>query len=298
MEFRLLESFVAVAEAGSVTAAARRLRISQPSLSQQMQRLEAELGVALLDRRAGSRGVALTPSGEALLVEARGLLAHRRRSVAVVRAVGDDAPVPVVLGLTLGVTPAYVSRIVDRIQADLPAVQVGLADPGSTSTQLDALRSRELDLSLVRLPADTGDVRVLPLRTERMGVWMFADDPLVAGAPDDEDELPLEALHGRAVYSFERDFLPAFYDQLTAAFDAAGVAPHWVPLRANVASLYVPAIARTALPFSVRETPFDHGDLVWRAVAGLPLLTTALVWLPESAPHVHECARAVSHLLD
>lgn len=130
MEFRLLESFVAVAEAGSVTAAARRLRISQPSLSQQMQRLEAELGVALLDRRAGNRGVALTPSGEALLVEARGLLAHRRRSVAVVRAVGDDAPIPVVLGLTLGVTPAYVSRIVDRIQADLPSLQVGLADPG------------------------------------------------------------------------------------------------------------------------------------------------------------------------
>ena len=286
MEFRLLESFVAVAEAGSVTAAARRLRISQPSLSQQMQRLEAELGVALLDRRAGNRGVALTPSGEALLVEARGLLAHRRRSI------------PVVLGLTLGVTPAYVSRIVDRIQADLPSVQVGLADPGSTSAQLDALRSRELDLTLVRLPADTGDVRVLPLRSERMGVWLFPDDPLAVDAPHEEDELPLEALHGRAVYSFERDFLPAFYDQLTAAFDAAAVAPDWVPLRANVASLYVPAIARTALPFSVRETPFDHGALVWRAVAGLPLLTTALGWLPESAPHVHECARAVSHLLD
>ena len=38
--------------------------------------------------------------------------------------------------------------------------------------------------------------------------------------------------------------------------------------------------------------------LVWRAVAGLPELTTGLVWLPDAAPHVHACARAVSHLLD
>ena len=47
-----------------------------------------------------------------------------------------------------------------------------------------------------------------------MGVWVFDDDRLLALAPDERDELPLAALQGRAVYSFERGFLPDFYDEL------------------------------------------------------------------------------------
>jgi len=63
MELRHLRYFVAVAEAGSLTVAARKLRTSQPSLSRQIRDLEDEVGAQLLTRRA--RGIELTPAGRA-----------------------------------------------------------------------------------------------------------------------------------------------------------------------------------------------------------------------------------------
>src|SRR3954452_9090809 len=69
MNFRQLECFVAVVDEGSFTRAARRIGITQPSLSQHIKALELELDGALLDRLP--RGVSLTPAGRSLLPEAR-----------------------------------------------------------------------------------------------------------------------------------------------------------------------------------------------------------------------------------
>ena len=69
MNFRQLECFVAVVDEGSFTRAARRVGITQPSLSQHIKALELELEGALLDRLP--RGVSLTPAGRSLLPEAR-----------------------------------------------------------------------------------------------------------------------------------------------------------------------------------------------------------------------------------
>ena len=73
-ELRLVRYFVAVAQERHVTRAAERLHIAQPSLSAAVKQLEAQLGVALLDR--GAREVTLTPAGELLLRRVRELLDH------------------------------------------------------------------------------------------------------------------------------------------------------------------------------------------------------------------------------
>src|ERR671924_578652 len=92
MELRHLRYFVAVAEELSFSGAAARLRVAQPALSKQIRDLEVELGTVLFER--GSRGVHLTASGRAFLVEARHTLDNASRAVASARgaAAGRDLP--------------------------------------------------------------------------------------------------------------------------------------------------------------------------------------------------------------
>lgn len=86
MSFTQIETFVAVAEEGSLVRAARRLRLSQPPLTRQMHALEEELGVRLFARTP--RGMRLLPAGEAFLVRARAVQEAVRTAIEAARAAG------------------------------------------------------------------------------------------------------------------------------------------------------------------------------------------------------------------
>lgn len=153
MELRHLRYFVAVAEAGTVSGAARRLRLSQPALSRQIHDLEAELKVALFER-AGRR-LRLTGAGEDLLSHARRVLdsagAFRERA----RAIGGgEAGI-----LRIGATPQTLQRLfpslIQRFRRLMPGVEVRLTE-GDSSTLSAALRRGELHLAFTSYQPEFG----------------------------------------------------------------------------------------------------------------------------------------------
>ncbi|MFG1925419.1 LysR family transcriptional regulator [Cryptosporangium sp. NPDC048952] len=141
MELRSLQYFVTVAEELHFGRAAERLHIVQPAVSQQVSRLERELGVTLLER--SSRRVRLTPAGERVLEAARETLAAAAR----VRVVAGVSAAALRIGVASCVTERLDRAITVLGGGDRPAepVLVGLPVPA----RLDAVRDGTLDLALV-----------------------------------------------------------------------------------------------------------------------------------------------------
>src|SRR5580692_2741122 len=106
MELHQLRYFVATAECGNVSRAAERCFVAQPSLSQQLKKLEQSLGTTLFDRLG--RGIALTDAGRALLPRARRILAEVRTTEANLQQEAVDGPGTLVVGAIPTVAPYLV----------------------------------------------------------------------------------------------------------------------------------------------------------------------------------------------
>src|ERR1700761_1798355 len=138
-----LEAFVAVAEEGGFSAAARRLCISQPALSQTINAIERRLSVALFAR--GSTGVQTTAAGRALLNEARAILARYDQLLpAMAHYMGNGEGV-----IRLGIPGELASEALDalaKFAVEFPDARVHPRHL-PMAEQLDALRSGQLDVS-------------------------------------------------------------------------------------------------------------------------------------------------------
>ncbi|CAG7647057.1 LysR family transcriptional regulator [Actinacidiphila bryophytorum] len=172
MELRQLHYFATVAAELSFSRAAEQLHIVQPGVSQQISRLERELGVPLFHRT--TRQVRLTPAGERLLPEARAALdaAERVRQLAVELAAGTEPA-----ALRIGTSQGLGDRL-DRI-LEAAGVPVRLtARP--LHDRLAAVRSGELDAAFVRVLTGAPGLDLLPLWTDPLVAALPAAHPLAA----------------------------------------------------------------------------------------------------------------------
>jgi DNA-binding transcriptional LysR family regulator len=167
-----VRGFVAVAEELHFGRAAERLQMTQPPLSRQIQKLEASIGVSLLDRN--NRSVALTPAGLAFLVEARRLLSIADTAPASARRIAEGVEGRLSIGFTAMTAVAVLSHVLAEADAFLPEVDVVLNELVSDA-QFEALLAGDLDLALVRLP---------PHHPE-FDSRLVAREPLVAAVPAD-----------------------------------------------------------------------------------------------------------------
>jgi LysR family nitrogen assimilation transcriptional regulator len=128
MELRSLGYFVRIAELGSITRAAAHLRLAQPALTRHVQRLEEELGVALLTR--ANRGVRLTEAGEKLLESAARILRDVERTGDEIRAQDAQPSGRIILGVTPTLCPVLVPELFARRGRDFPRVELKVMHAG------------------------------------------------------------------------------------------------------------------------------------------------------------------------
>jgi DNA-binding transcriptional LysR family regulator len=217
MDLRELRAFVAVVEEGGISAAARRLHVSQPTLSHTINVLERELGLTLLVRT--NTGVEATEAGTALLREAHAILARHDGAVQRMAVLATQDRGVIRLGIPIEVPHCLLPRVLPTFRSQCPEVRI---DPIhlSTSAQLAALRSGQLDVGLVsERPTWPGLDSTLVAR-ENMGVLIAAELGDGVAGPDG---IPLEALAGLQWVAFPRSHAPAWYDEITAIMHSHGI---------------------------------------------------------------------------
>ncbi|MGH8171235.1 MAG: LysR family transcriptional regulator [Steroidobacteraceae bacterium] len=249
MELRHLRYFLAVAEELNLSRAARRLGISQPPLTQQMKALEAELGVALLDR-SGYR-IELTDAGRIFAAEAARILGDARSAVQAARRAATGATGRVRVGFTESASfNPLVTSTLRRFRSEFPAVEVSLEEHPSTDLII-ALRAGRIDAAFVRppLPAERGLTLVL-LEREPLVVAVPSGHPLAR-----RRQVDLAALAQETFILYPRAVRPGLADTVVAACEGAGFTPkvgQYAPQLSATINLVAASLGISVVPDSMR----------------------------------------------
>ncbi|WP_448097957.1 LysR substrate-binding domain-containing protein [Luteibacter yeojuensis] len=222
-DLRQLRYFVEVAETLSFTQAAQRLHISQPPLSQQIQSLEADLGVRLLDRNR--RRVALTEPGRIFLVEAKAILARAEsaRTVVAEAAAGFTGQLRLAYAVSVSFHPALPETLL-RFSHAAAGVSLHLGEM-LTGAQYDALLSGQIDVGLLRAhPEGVANAR-------QLNVEVIDHEPLVIALPAlhrlaKHASVRMDALAGERFVAPPRAHATTLTDRLTLLANKAGFRPN------------------------------------------------------------------------
>lgn len=152
-DFKRLGYFVQIAELGSLTRVAERLRIAQPSLSRQMRLLEDELGVMLFTR--GPRGMQLTAAGEALRAQISGPLRHIGHALYEIRSLPTEVAGSVIFGMPASVACVLGEPLIREVRASSPAISLRIVEAQSGHL-LEWMKRGDLDAAILYGPTPNG----------------------------------------------------------------------------------------------------------------------------------------------
>lgn len=175
MDLQQLRYFLIIAEAGSFSEAAQRLGMTQPSLSQQMKKLEKGLGTPLFDRLP--RGVVLTEAGQRLQERARDLVAGAEAAEREVRDCTGRVSGKLVVGAIPTIAPYLLPTVIQRYTRKYPDVELHLEE-NVTGALLHSLHDGELDVGIMSAPIPTRHLMIEPIFEEPLSLAMPAGHPL------------------------------------------------------------------------------------------------------------------------
>jgi DNA-binding transcriptional LysR family regulator len=271
IELRHMRYFVAVAEELHFGRAAKRLGITQPPLSLQIQHLEANLGVTLFERT--NRRVELTPAGSTLLKDARKLFADLTSTLeATVRAArGETGTLRVafpasVMFLTL-------PRIIRRFRQEFASVRLELREM-STGSQITALKTGELDVGFLRQPPRDDELVTETMMKENLVLAISKEHPLAK-----RKRLRLADVADEDFVLFPRDLTPGLHSHVLAACAEAGVHPRIVQTSRELFT----TISLVEAGLGVTIVPASAQQMGWKGVRYFPIRSPSAVTRIDAA---------------
>jgi len=249
MEIGQLRYFEAVAEELHFRKAAERLHIAQPALSRQIQALEEELSVKLLDRN--KRGVRLTDAGESFLQELRLVFVQMDRAAMAARRHGSQKESTLSIAFAPDADLCVLPTVIARFARQFPETRLTLSQLG-VDEQVQALRSRRINLGFLRLPLEDKELVVEPVLNEALMAALPHNHALAAST-----SIALGALASLPLIFFSRTSSPEYYDLLIGSFRRAGFSPTIT----NHASTVLMRLGLVALGAGITVVPASVGSL-------------------------------------
>jgi LysR family transcriptional regulator, hydrogen peroxide-inducible genes activator len=179
MELHQLRYLCAIADTGSFTRAAEHCHVAQPSLSQQISRLEDELGTRLFDRLG--RSIRLTDAGRAFLPHARAVLHQTELARSELDGRRRDARGTVTIGVIPTIAPYYMPKRIAAFARRYPDATLRIVEE-TTPVLVESLRSLAIDVAILSLPLRHRDFDIAPLLTERLYAALPPGHPRAAAS--------------------------------------------------------------------------------------------------------------------
>lgn len=289
MEFRQLRYFLAVAESLHFSEAAAALGIAQPPLSQQILKLEKEIGTRLFIRH--SRHVELTEAGRLFRERAQRIVEDAELALAEAQNAGRGETGRLALGFA-GSTVFHplVATVLQRYRSAYPGVSIGCEESNS-SVLLERVSEAKVDAALVRLPLNCRGLATQPLVEEDVLAVLPPRHRLARRRSVDLADLAEDPL-----ILFPRAIGPDLYDSIISACHAAGFNPTIgmeSPQISSTVNMAAAGFGVTLIPSSMRQ--IQAKGVTYHALKNGTLHTTiALVYRPrEKAPTVQNFVRLV-----
>ena len=219
MELRHLKYFVAVAEELHFGRAAAKVQITQPVISDQIRRLEQELGVKLFFRT--KRTVKLTEPGKIFFIEAKQILARVEKAVSAVQKADRGELGSLTIGYTGPALYSVLPKIIRTFRDRYPQVELVFKEI-CTNDQVKALNSGDIDVGFLHPPIK-GDFEFILIMTESMILALPEDHPLTTFT-----QVPISKLSNQPFILFPRQEGPYLYSRILSICQQAGFSPQVV----------------------------------------------------------------------
>ncbi|MTJ07147.1 MULTISPECIES: LysR family transcriptional regulator [unclassified Anabaena] len=283
MELRHLRYFIAVAEELHFSKAAEKLHIAQPPLSQQIQQLEAELGVKLFDRKT-KRQVQLTEAGKVFLQEAYQLLVQLESAVTLTQRTGRGETGKLRIGFTSLVIYDLLPLILRKFREQFLEVKIELLEL-TTSQQEEALRDSLIQVGFAHPPLEDDTLSYECIHKETLVVALSSTHSLAQ-----KEYVSVRSLLNEPLIMFPRYLAPGLYDRIMSLFHQANFSPNITQeaiQMQTIIGLVSAGMGVAITPSSIQN--LQRSGVVYRPILEeVPLIETAIIWQQNSLTPILE----------